>query len=90
MLITSCQTITGTNFTLAAGELQICDPAGITASGSTGAVQVTGTRSFSPDGIYTYTGAFANGANQQSGTGLPATVRTLNQPGQCRRFAAAQ
>lgn len=78
VLNTSCQTITGTNFTLAAGgELQICDPAGITASGSTGAVQVTGTRSFSLDGIYTYTGAFANGANQQSGTGLPATVRTL-------------
>ncbi|GAB3858590.1 hypothetical protein GCM10028822_33780 [Hymenobacter terrigena] len=78
VLNTACQPIAGTNFTLAAGgELQICDPAGIAASGSTGAVQVTGTRSFSPDGIYTYTGTFTNGANPQSGSGLPATVRSL-------------
>ncbi|MGY3087986.1 hypothetical protein ACVWYF_001019 [Hymenobacter sp. UYAg731] len=78
VLSTACQTVTGTNFTLAAGgELQICSPAGISASGSTGAVQVSGTRSFSPDAIYTYTGTLTNGANQQSGTGLPATVRSL-------------
>jgi hypothetical protein len=78
VLNTACQAITGTNFTLAAGgELQICAPAGIAASGSTGAVQVTGIRSFSSDGIYTYTGTFTNGTNQQSGSGLPATVRSL-------------
>jgi hypothetical protein len=74
VLNTACQPITGTQFTLnAGGELQICDPAGISASGSTGAIQVTGTRSFSPDAIYTYTGA----GTQATGSGLPATVRTL-------------
>ncbi|WP_191906513.1 fibronectin type III domain-containing protein [Hymenobacter baengnokdamensis] len=79
VLNTACQTVAGSSFTLAAGgELQICDPAGISANGSTGAVQVTGTRSFSTDAIYTYTSTTTNGTNPQSGTGLPATVRTLN------------
>ncbi|MBH8569922.1 fibronectin type III domain-containing protein [Microvirga sp. STS02] len=79
ILNTNCQPVTGpATFALNAGaELQICAPAGIAASGSTGAVQVTGTRTFSSDAIYTYTGTFTNGANQQSGSGLPATVRSL-------------
>ena len=78
ILNSACQLVTGNNFTLAAGgELQICDPAGISSSGSAGAVQVTGTRSFSTDALYTYTGTFTNATNAQSGSGLPAAVRRL-------------
>ena len=75
MLATNCQTLSGVgSFELQAGaELQICDPAGIAASGSTGAIQLTGNRSFSTDGIYTYNGT----AVQVTGTGLPAQVRSL-------------
>ncbi|MCC2545562.1 FG-GAP-like repeat-containing protein [Hymenobacter sp. BT175] len=74
-LITRCQALTGAgSFTLDAGAtLSICDPAGITASGATGAVQVSGTRSFSTDAIYIYDGAAA----QVTGAGLPAQVRNL-------------
>jgi len=70
-----CSVIGGTgSFTLAAGAtLGICNAAGITASGATGAVQVTGTRSFSTDASYVYNGT----APQVTGTGLPAQVRNL-------------
>ena len=80
VLNTNCQPVTGpATFALDAGaELRICDPAGIMASAASGAVQTTGARSFSSDAIYTYTGTYANGANQATGDGLPATVRTLN------------
>ncbi len=74
-LNTNCQPITGAGtFTLEAGAtLGICDAAGITASGPTGAVQVTGARSFSSDATYVYNGP----AVQVTGNGLPATVREL-------------
>ena len=74
-LNTSCQALTGAgSFTLAAGgTLGICDPAGIEASGNSGAVQLTGTRSFSADASYVY-----NGGNAQvTGAGLPSQVRNF-------------
>ncbi|RZK60792.1 MAG: hypothetical protein EOO59_06645, partial [Hymenobacter sp.] len=74
-LNTNCQALTGSgSFTLeAGGTLGICDAAGIAASGSTGAVQVTGTRSFSPYASYVYNGSAA----QSTGSGLPSQVRSL-------------
>ncbi len=74
-LISNCQPLTGAgSFALqAGGTLSICDPAGISPSGATGAVQVTGTRSFSTDATYRYNGTTA----QVTGAGLPATVREL-------------
>jgi hypothetical protein len=74
-LSTDCQPLIGNgSFTLAAGStLSICDPAGITTMGNTGAVQVTGTRSFSPDASYVYNGTVA----QVTGNALPAQVRNL-------------
>jgi len=75
-LLTNCHSLSGTgSFTLAAGgTLGICDAAGISASGSTGAVRTSGARSFSSDATYLY-----NGDNAQvTGTGLPATVRELS------------
>ena len=70
-----CATLTGPgSFTLAAGgTLRICSPDGISATGSTGSIQVTGTRSFSPDASYVYTRASV----PVTGPGLPATVRAL-------------
>ncbi|WP_035559039.1 SBBP repeat-containing protein [Hymenobacter sp. IS2118] len=74
-LDTNCQPLTGPgNFVLAAGgTLVICDPAGIAATGTTGAVQLTGSRSFSPDANYRYNGT----QTQITGPGLPAQVRSL-------------
>jgi hypothetical protein len=74
-LATSCQPLTGAgSFTLASGgTLRICDAAGISLTGLTGAVQVAGTRSFSPDASYVYSGTAA----QITGSGLPAQVRNL-------------
>ena len=74
-LNTNCQALTGASvFTLQAGAtLSICDPAGLSASGATGAVQTTGTRSFSTDASYVYNGT----ATQATGTGLPTQVRNL-------------
>ena len=70
-----CALISGAgSFTLAAGgTLSICSAQGISSSGATGTVQVTGTRSFSSDALYTYAGTVA----QSTGTGLPTTVRVL-------------
>ncbi len=74
-LNTACQPITGAgSFTLATdATLAICDPAGISLSGPTGAVQVTGARAFAADATYAYNGAAA----QVTGNGLPAAVREL-------------
>ncbi|MDO7875502.1 FG-GAP-like repeat-containing protein [Hymenobacter sp. ASUV-10] len=74
-LSTNCQVLTGIgSFTLAASStLAICNAEGIGASGAIGAVRVTGSRSFSTDANYLYNGTVA----QQTGTGLPARVRSL-------------
>jgi hypothetical protein len=71
-----CAVISGAgSFTLAAGgTLGICNVAGISSSGATGAVQTTGTRSFSPDASYVYNGTAA----QSTGSGLPGQVRNLS------------
>jgi hypothetical protein len=62
------------SFTLGAGgNLGIGSTAGITSSGATGNVQVSGTRTFSTAGNYTYNGTAA----QVTGNGLPATVNNL-------------
>ncbi len=73
-LNTNCQSLTGPgSFALAAGgTLYVCDAAGLTTTGNTGAVR-TATRSFSPDASYIYNGT----AQQTTGAGLPATVRNL-------------
>jgi PKD repeat protein len=75
VLATNCQPLAGAgSFELQAGaELQICDPAGLSASGATGAVQLAGTRTFAPDATYIYNGSAA----QLTGPGLPGTVRNL-------------
>ena len=74
-LIQNCQTINGPgNFVLqAGGAIAICDAAGIATTGAVGAVQVTGTRSFSPQASYLYNGTVA----QVTGPGLPAQVLNL-------------
>ncbi|WP_400190125.1 T9SS type A sorting domain-containing protein [Hymenobacter sp. B81] len=74
-LNTNCQALTGSgSFELqAGGTLGICNAAGITSSGATGAVQLTGTRSFSSDANYLYNGTAA----QVTGSGLPTQVRNL-------------
>ncbi len=74
-LLSSCQALTGAaTFTLAAGAtLGICDVAGLSSTPSTGAVQTTGTRSFSSDASYVYNGTQA----QATGNALPPQVRNL-------------
>ena len=74
-LVTNCQPLSGAgSFELQADAgLQICDPAGIAATGATGAIQLAGSRSFSPEGLYTYNGTAA----QATGAGLPGQVRSL-------------
>ncbi|MFN0159110.1 MAG: choice-of-anchor D domain-containing protein [Bacteroidota bacterium] len=69
------QTISGAgNFVLAPGGRLVSRSAdGLTASGATGDVQVTGTRTFSTQGRYTYSGSVA----QQTGSGLPANVKQI-------------
>ena len=75
VLATNCFVVSGPgNFELQAwAALRICDAAGISASGATGAVRNTGSRTFSPDARYAYTGT----GSQATGSGLPATVREL-------------
>ncbi|WP_310396484.1 FG-GAP-like repeat-containing protein [Hymenobacter sp.] len=79
-LLTNCQPITGPGaFVMEPfAQLTICDPAGISLSGPTGAVQVAGPRTFDNQGNYTYNGTQA----QATGTGLPAQVArlTLDNP----------
>ena len=62
-------------FTLSSGAtLGITSPDGITSSGATGNVQVTGTRTYSTGASYTYNGSGA----QASGDGLPVAAITGN------------
>jgi uncharacterized repeat protein (TIGR01451 family) len=56
-----------------AGTLSLGSPQGITSSGATGNVQVTGSRTFGTAARYIYNGAVL----QATGNGLPATVSTL-------------
>jgi len=74
-LLTNCHPITGPGaFVMEpGGTLSICDPAGISLSGPTGAIQLTGSRTYSDQGFYTYNGTVA----QVTGSGLPAQVRNL-------------
>jgi len=75
ILTTNCQPLTGPgSFLLASGgTLSICDPAGIAATGNTGAVQTTGIRYFSSAATYVYNGTAA----QVTGDALPIQVRNL-------------
>jgi hypothetical protein len=62
------------NFTLASGgTLGIGSTAGITSSGATGNIQVTGTRSYNTAANYTYNGSAA----QVTGNGLPSSINNL-------------
>ncbi|MFD1872344.1 DUF4331 family protein [Hymenobacter bucti] len=75
VLATNCNPITGPgSFVLQAGAtLRICDSNGIATTGSTGAIQLAGARSYSSDATYEYNGLDA----QTTGTGLPTQVRGL-------------
>jgi len=75
VLATNCNPITGPgSFVLQAGAtLRICDSNGIAATGTTGAIQLAGTRTYSNDASYEYIGTDA----QLSGPGLPGRVRSL-------------
>ncbi len=79
-LADGCHLFTGSaTFTLqAGGTLDICRPRGIlsgpnTGQGNIGAVRVTGTRSYSNDASYSYSG----GQSQDTGDGLPSQVRNF-------------
>lgn len=62
------------SFTLAkGGKLITAHADGISATGATGSIQVTGTRTFSTEADYAYTGS----SHQKTGTGLPTIVRRL-------------
>jgi hypothetical protein len=67
--------ISGTgSFTLnAGGELQVGHASGISLSGATGGIQVSGTRTFPATANYTYNGP----STQVFGNGLPSTVNNL-------------
>lgn len=69
------QTINGSaNFVIEnGGRLGVGSAQGISASGASGNIQVTGIRTFNEGGIYIYNGS----ANQITGNGLPNTVTTL-------------
>jgi hypothetical protein len=75
VLATNCQAVTGPgSFVLQPGAtLRVCAPDGIAATGASGAIQVSGARSFSNDASYEFNGLEA----QTSGPGLPSQVRSL-------------
>ncbi|MGI4887401.1 MAG: DUF4331 family protein [Janthinobacterium lividum] len=75
VLATNCIAVTGPgSFVLQAGAtLRTCNPDGIAATGTTGAIQVSGSRTYSNDASYEFNG----GEAQRSGTGLPSQVRSL-------------
>ena len=75
VLATSCLPVTGPgSFVMQPGStLRICSSDGISVTGSTGAIQLTGTRTFASDASYVYNG----GEAQTSGAGLPSQVRSL-------------
>ncbi len=61
-------------FTLnSGGTLITANTNGITSSGASGSIQVTGTRTFNTDANYTYNGS----SSQNTGSGLPTTVNHL-------------
>ena len=61
-------------FTLSSGgTLGIGDPSGITTSGASGNIRVSGTRTYNTGANYIYNGSAA----QVTGNGLPATVNNL-------------
>jgi hypothetical protein len=69
--------LTGNSFVMEPGShLLVGSPLGISSSGATGSIQTT-TRSFSPEGHYTYGSAHPVGGSAVTGSGLPATVRSL-------------
>ncbi len=78
-LKTNCFLLDGPgSFELQAGAtLRICDAAGISASGATGAIRNSGSRTFSTDAGYAYEGT----GDQATGSGLPGTVRELEIAG---------
>ncbi len=62
------------SFTLNSGAgLITAHPEGISSSGATGSIRVTGTRTFNTGANYTYNGT----VSQITGSGLPATVQGL-------------
>jgi hypothetical protein len=62
------------SFTLAkGGKLITAHADGISATGASGSIQVTGTRTYSTEADYAYTGS----SHQNTGTGLPTIVRRL-------------
>ncbi len=71
-----CQVLTGSgSFVLQTGAtMRVCHPQGLATTGATGAVQVTGARSFASAATYVYTGTTA----QATGLGLPLTVDQLS------------
>lgn len=70
----STNILNGRNFTLSSGGgIRMGSSQGISASGATGNVQVTGTRSFNTNADYTFDGSVA----QVTGSGLPGTLRKL-------------
>jgi len=77
LAVSSSGLITGqhnSQFILSSGAtLQIGSTAGITTTGATGNIQVTGTRTYSTSANYIYNGLAA----QAVGNGLPATVSNL-------------
>ena len=74
-MATASTTITGGGtFTLSSGaSLGITSTAGITSSGASGNIQVTGSRSFNTGSNYIYNG----GGAQVTGNGIPATANSL-------------
>lgn len=72
----NCNNLIGPgNFVLEGnGSLDICSVDGLSRSGASGAVQMTGTRFFSTDANYIFSGT--QGA-QSTGIGMPTTVRSL-------------
>ena len=61
-------------FTLSSGAgICIGDASGITSSGATGNIRVTGTRTYNTGADYTYNGS----CGQSTGNGLPSTVHNL-------------
>jgi hypothetical protein len=64
----------GRNFTVAnGGEIGIGSPNGITSSGFSGNIQVSGTRTYNAGAYYLYNGS----EDQITGNGLPATINKL-------------
>lgn len=70
---TASGSVTLTLSNLGTSTIKLGDAAGITSSGATGNIQVSGTRTFVTTGNYEYDGTSA----QVTGNGLPASVNNL-------------